>query len=165
MTVTDANTFVLDNVSGLVAGLSSLCIVDQPFIQTKEFPPAWGEARKTRIGAQKYFLDTTLNGEFTVQILGSQSPIPLNDNTVANPLPSLISNAIVRTRPDDSLGLNDSAQFQAQIWHRLASSCIGDTVQLQMTFSDAQMRNVNIAISPWVLHSIILDLYPSRTLA
>jgi len=149
----------------IVAGTWKVSIVDQPFIQSKQFPVAWGDARKTRIGAQKYFLDTTEDGEFTVDILGSQSPVPLNNNQVNNPLPSLQSNAIVRTRPDDSLGLNDSAQNQAQIWHRLASSVIGDTVQLQMTLSDEQMRDVDIATSPWVLHSIILDLYPSRTLA
>jgi len=149
----------------IVPGTWEVSIVDQPFIQTKQFPSAWSDARKTRIGAQKYFLDTTEFGEFTVNILGSQSPLSLNNNTTGNPLPSLISNAIVRTRPDDSLGLNDNASAQEQIWHRLASSCIGDTVQLQITFSDAQMRNVSVACSPWVLHTIILDLYPSRTLA
>jgi hypothetical protein len=149
----------------IIPGTWECSIVDQPYIQTKQFPFAWSGAQKTRIGAQKYFLDKTDDGEFTVQILGDQSPLPLNDNTMANPLPSLISNAIVRTRPDDSLGLNDNAIAQSQIWHRLASSCIGDTVQLQMLFSDAQMRNVNIATSPWQLHVIILDLYPSRILA
>lgn len=149
----------------IIPGTWEVSIVDQPFIQTKQFPAAWSDARKTRIGAQKYFLDKTEFGEFTVNILGSQSPLPLNNSTVANQLPSLISNAIVRTRPDDSLGLNDNAQAQDQIWHRLASSCIGDTIQLQIIFDDAQMRKVNIATAPWVLHSIILDLYPSRTLA
>jgi hypothetical protein len=149
----------------IVPGTWEVSIVDQPFIQTKQFPAAWSDARKTRVGAQKYFLDTTEFGEFTVNILGSQSPLPLNNSTTANPLPSLISNAIVRTRPDDSLGLNDNAIAQQQIWHRLASSCIGDTIQLQITFDDTQMRKVNIATAPWVLHTIILDLYPSRTLA
>jgi hypothetical protein len=163
--IVDQNNFILDTVTGIVPGLTTLSIIDQPFIQTKQFQFAWSDAKKTRIGAQKYFMDTTEFGEFTVDILGNQSPIPLNDNTVANPLPSLISSAIVRTRPDNSLGINDATQFQTQIWHRLASTAIGDTVQLQMSFSDAQMRNVNIALSPWVFQAMILDLYPSRTLA
>ena len=151
--------------SNIVPGTWQMSIIDQPFIQTKQFQMAWANAKKTRIGAQKYFLDTTESGEFTVEILGSQSPVPLNNNTIANPEPSLISNAIVRTRPDDSVGLYGTQAQQQQIWHRLASSVIGDTVQLQMSFSDAQMRNVDIATSPWVLHSVVLDLYPSRTLA
>jgi len=149
----------------IVPGTWQMSIIDQPFIQSKQFQLAWSNAQKTRIGAQKYFLDTTVNGEFTVDILGSQSPDSLNSSTFANPQPSLISNAIVRTRPDDSLGINSFQRSQTQIWHRLASSCIGDTVQLQMSFNDTQMRSVPIATSPWVLHSIILDLYPSRTLA
>lgn len=149
----------------IIPGTWQMSIVDQPNVLTKQFQMAWSNVKKTRIGAQKYFLDTTANGEFTVDILGSQSPIPLNDSSIANPEPSLISNAIVRTRPDDDLGINGNQANQTQIWHRLASSCIGDTVQLQMYFSDAQMRNVNIATSPWELHVIILDLYPSRTLA
>lgn len=151
--------------ANIVPGTWEMSIVDQPFIQTKQFQFAWSNAKKTRIGAQKYFLDTTDDGEFTVEILGSQSPVPLNNSTVGFPEPSLISRAIVRTRPDDSLGINGSQANQTQIWHRLASSVIGDTVQLQISFSDAQMRNVDIATSPWVLHSAILDLYPSRTLA
>lgn len=149
----------------IVPGTWRMSIVDRPRILTKQFQMAWANAQKTRIGAQKYFLDTTLYGEFTVDILGSQNPTPLNESTVSNPEPSLISSAIVRTRPDDSLGLYGTQGSQTQIWHRLASSAIGDTVQLQMTFSDAQMRNVNIAISPWVFHVMVLDLYPSRTLA
>lgn len=161
------NMFAIDTnpANVIVPGTWTMSIVDQPFVQTKQFPHAWSNARKTRIGAQKYFLDTTDFGEFTVDILGSQSPIPLNESSPSNPLPSLISNAIVRTRPDDSLGLNDAANQQTQIWHRLACSAIGDTIQLQFLFSDAQMRNVNIACSPWVLHAAILDLYPSRVLA
>lgn len=146
-------------------GTWEVSIVDQPYIQTKQFQFAWSDAKKTRIGAQKYFMDTTDFGEFTVEILGSQSPTPLNTNTVANPQPSVISNAIVRTRPDDSLGINGSQSQQSQIWHRLASSCIGDTVQLQISFSDPQMRSVNIGTSPWKMQALILDLYPSRTLA
>lgn len=149
--------------SVIVAGSWKMSVVDKPFIQTKQFQSGWSDARKTRIGAQKYFLDRTNSGEFTAQILGSQSPDPLNSDP--NNEPSLISNAVVRTRPDNNLGLNANQGAQEQIWHRLASSCIGDTVQLQMTLSDSQMRDVAITSSAWVLYSIILDLYPSRTLA
>lgn len=146
-------------------GFWEMSLIDNINIQTKQFPLAWSNAQKTRIGAQKYFLDRTAQGEFTVNIFGSQTQIPLNNNNLANPLPSLISNAVVRTRPDDSLGINAGQSNQTQIWHRLASSCIGDTVQLQFTFSPTQLYSVPISTSPWVMHSIILDLYPSRTLA
>jgi hypothetical protein len=149
----------------IVPGTWQCGIIDLPFVQTKQFPSAWQDAKKTRIGAQKYFLETTEFGEFTSEILGSQSPVAQNNNTQANPMTSIISSAIVRTRPDDSLGIFGNQAQQDQIWHRLPSSVIGDTVQLQFSFSDKQMRSVKISTSPWVLYTTILDLYPSRTLA
>ena len=165
--ITDIDTFNITfsssgNPSAIVPGLWEMSVVDQFDILTRQFPTAWGINKKTRIGAQKYFLDTTTQGEFTVYLLGSQSPIPLNQTSNK---PLYIFSQTVRTRPDASLGLNDNAQAQAQIWHRLAASCIGDTVQLQMTLTPAQMYNINIATAPWVLYAVILDVYPSRTLA
>lgn len=144
-----------------VPGIWQMSIVDQINIYSKQFPSSWSNAMKTRIGAQKYFLDKTTSGQFTLNIYGSQSSLNLNgfNSDLA------IFTAIVRTMPDVSLGLNDSASSQTQIWHRLSSSAIGDTVQLQFTMSDAQMTNVEVALSPWVLYSAVLDLYPSRTLA
>jgi hypothetical protein len=156
-------TFDASGIPGnIVPGIWEMSIVDQINILTRQFPVAWTNAKKTRLGAQKYFLDTTTEGEFTVNLLGSQSPIPLNG---PSDTPLYIFSQTVRTRPDASLGLSDNTQSQAQIWHRLAANAIGDTIQLQMTMSDAQMYNIPIATSPWVLYSIILDVYPSRTLA
>ena len=163
--VTDANTIVVafkQDPSVIVPGIWQMSVVDQPNIYTKQFPAAWSDSKKTRIGAQKYFMDTTDLGEFTVNIYGSQSTLSLDDPTNN---PSVISSNTVRTRPDDSLGINDGQQYQTQIWHRLASSAIGDTIQLQFTFSVGQMYDVGIATSPWVFQACVLDLYPSRMLA
>lgn len=148
------NNFQLNGIvtTPPVPGLWAMGIVDQIDISSKQFPIAWGDARKTRIGAQRYFMDTTDGGEFTVNLYGSQSATTL-------------LSTVVRTRPDDSLGLNDNASDQAQIWHRVQSSVIGDTVQLEFTMSDAQMKDVSVVTSPWVLNAAVFDLYPSRVLA
>lgn len=164
--VTSINQFVVTfgpsaTPGSINPGVWEISIVDHLDVFTKQFPLAWSDARKTRIGAQKYFLDTTSDGEFTVNIFGSQSYESLNDPSDT----SVISSNIVRTRPDDSLGLNDNANQQKQIWHRLPTSAIGDTVQLEFTMSNIQMLDINISTAPWVLYSVILDLYPSRTLA
>jgi hypothetical protein len=160
--VTSINAFTVDtDISSVVPGIWLMSVIDQINIYSKQFPAAWSSAQKTRIGAQKYFLDKTTLGEFTVNIYGSQSTLDLNNPANST---AIFSN-IVRTRPDNDIGTNSGQQYQAQIWHRLASSCIGDTVQLQFTFSDAQMRNIGVACAPWTLYSAVLDLYPSRTLA
>lgn len=165
VSITDQNNFVAEGTNAVwgnvVPGIWQISIVDQINILTRQFPTAWGIARKTRVGTQRYFLDRTAFGEFTVFLLGSQSSVPLNSNT--NTIPYIFS-SIVRTRPDDSLYINN-AQNQTQIWHRLSSSAIGDTIQLQFTLSDAQMQDINIATSDWVLYAFVLDVYPSRVLA
>jgi hypothetical protein len=164
--VLSINQFVVSFPAGatpgsIVPGIWQISMIDLLDIWTKQFQFAWSMNKKTRIGSQKYFLDTTTLGEFTVNIYGSQSDVSLNNPNSA----SIISSNIVRTRPDNSLGLNDNASSQDQIWHRIPTSAIGDTVQLEFTFSKDQMLDVNISTSPWVLYSTILDLYPSRTLA
>lgn len=163
--VNSTSSFNVDaDISSVTASLWEMVVIDNFLIKTKQFPTAWSNAQKTRIGTQRYFLDKTDSGEFTVSLLGSQSPVPLNPTTGTPGWSSLISSNIVRTRPDASLGLNGTTGQQTQIWHRLSTSIIGDTVQIQMNMSDAQMKSTTISREPWVLHAVVLDLYASRTL-
>ena len=151
-----------------------------PFIQTKQFPSAWSIGKKTRLGPQQYLLDTTYNSQITLLIYLSEnadnawndSPIIPAPNTVNG---SLIYSTVLYTCPESTnLGLTPAntnlnmitAQFQKQIWHRVNTSLIGDTIQLGFTMSDAQMRDVNFTnqFAEIVLHSFILDVSPSMNL-
>lgn len=60
-----------------------------------------------------------------------------------------------------------TASAQQQIWHRMNTSLLGDTVQLGFTMSDAQMRDTNFdnQFSEIELHGIVLDVQPSSLLA
>ena len=58
-----------------------------------------------------------------------------------------------------------TASTQFQIWHRMNTSLIGDTVQLGITLNDAQMRNLQIATSEIALHAIHLTLERGPILA
>jgi hypothetical protein len=60
---------------------------------------------------------------------------------------------------------NDSVQ--EQIWHRMNTSLLGDTVQIGFTLSDAQMRDVtfNNQFAEIEFHGCILDVSPSMVLA
>jgi len=249
-----------------------------PLIQTRQFPPSWGLARKTRIGTQQYLLTKTPKGQITVQIYLSQ-----NDNNVYNngsivpstsPSPennSLIYSQVVSTSPDfyknnviraslgtigngittsfsfdypaifsyeneglvpgsvtlrigtiatftdDGLGgftatgtgtsvgssidystsivtiafsvapsnqlaltnfqyyyediQNPTASQQQQIWHRMNTCLLGDTVQLGFTLSDEQMTQTDLdgepinGFSEIELHGFIMDLSESSLLA
>jgi N-methylhydantoinase B/oxoprolinase/acetone carboxylase alpha subunit len=58
-----------------------------------------------------------------------------------------------------------TAQTQQQIWHRVNTSLIGDTVQVGFTLSDAQMRDPNNAQMEITLHAMQLDIHPAGWLA
>jgi hypothetical protein len=153
-------------------GLADFSRLSQPIIQTKQFPFYWNEGRQTRLGVQKYLLDFTEGSQVTLNIYLSQDPddvwnagniIPSTD--VLNS--SLIYSQILYTCPESTnLGLtpaNSNLQMptaagQYQIWHRVSTSLQGDSIQLGITLSDSQMRNLLFATSEISLHGIQLNV-------
>lgn len=152
-----------------------------PFIQSKQFPTAWNMGRKTRLGVQQYLLSTTSNGQITLLIYLSQDgdnpynqgPIVPANNSENN---SLVYSTVLYTCPESTnLGLTAAnvnlqmltGQQQQQIWHRVNTSLIGDTVQVGFTMSDTQMRDTAFLnqFSEIELHGFILDVSPSMVLA
>jgi hypothetical protein len=182
----DADTFTLNPTidPDTYSGGGLITRLYNPFIQTKQFPAAWGMARKTRIGTQRYLFTATAESEITLLIFLSQDnansynsgPIIPQLNSVNN---SLIYSTTVFTCPESTnLGLTPAnkslmtptASSQAQIWHRLNTSLIGDTIQLAITMSDDQMREVDDdgqsinATAEIEFHGCILDITPSQML-
>ncbi len=167
--LTKQNTFTLDPVittdtylgGGLITRLSV------PFIQTKQFPEAWSLGRKTRIGMQQYLLTRTQNAQITLLIFLSQDGNqPYNEGPIVpdlSPNNSLIYSTVLYTCPESTnLGLTPAnvnlqmptALSQAQIWHRVNTSLIGDTVQLGFTLSEEQMRSLIVSGSPFAITGV-----------
>lgn len=160
VTSASQNTFVINNISGTYLGGGTITKIYVPYIQTKQFPVAWEMGRKTRIGAQQYLLTTTNQQQITLLIFLSQDASnAYNDPSQGND--SLIYSQVLYTCPESTnLGLtpaNINLQMltypgatansqgnspQAQIWHRVNTSLIGDTVQLGFTLSDSQVRTL-----------------------
>lgn len=179
------DTFVLNPTigSGTYLGLGTIKRMYVPFVQSKQFPVAWDMAKKTRLGAQQYLLTTTANGQITLLIYLSQNASdPYNIGSIVPtsiPVPennSLVYSTVLYTCPESTnLGLtaaNTNLQMvtapnQAQIWHRVSTSLIGDTIQVGFTMSDSQMRNTDFK-NQFVeieIHGFILDVSASMTLA
>jgi len=175
--VIDANTFTLNpevSLLGPYIGGGLITKIYVPFIQTKQFPPSWGMSRKTRLGVQQYLLSTTENAQITLLIYLSQnSSSPYNDGAIvpaAVPTNnSLIYSTVLYTCPESTnLGLTPAninlqmvtAIQQSQIWHRINTSLIGDTVQLGFTLSDAQIRDLETFGSIFSITSIT-KVYPA----
>lgn len=182
----DNNTFTLDPAidGDTYLGGGVITRLYNPFIQTKQFPLAWGLARKTRIGVQRYLFTSTSESEVTLNIYLSQDGAnPYNEGpffpNVNAPNNSLIYTTTLFTCPESSnLGLSPakinlmtpSAQNQSQIWHRVNTSLIGDTIQIAITMSDDQMFEVDEdgapvnATAEIEFHGCIIDATPSQML-
>lgn len=177
----DANNFVVDIpfAAGTYLGLGTFTRLSIPHMQTKQFPVYWQEGRKVRLGVQKYLLDTTSQGQITVNINLSQDP---DDNWNEGPIvpargvtnSSLVYSQTLYTCPESTnLGLTPAntnlqmpiAKDQYQIWHRINTSLIGDTVQVGLTLSDVQMRNLDLATTEIALHAIHLSVSRGPILA
>lgn len=184
--ITD-NSFTLNPTvgTGTYVGGGLITRMSVPFIQTRQFPVAWGMSRKTRLGVQQYLITTTDDSQITLLIYLSQNADdPYNDGPIVPDTNvdnnSLIYSTVLYTCPESTnLGLtpaNTNLQMptavqQAQIWHRINTSLIGDTVQLGFTLNDVQMRAVDdngntiSQFSEIELHGIILDCSASSLLA
>lgn len=153
------NTFNLANLLGtgtyLGGGLITKMYV--PFVQTKQFPTAWELGRKTRLGPQQYLLTGTEGQQIQLLIyLSTNDAVAYNsgsivpDTNVDNS--SLIYSTVLYTCPESTnLGLTapnqnlqmPGASLQNQIWHRVNTSLIGDTIQLGFTLSNKQMLSLD----------------------
>jgi hypothetical protein len=179
ITVVDNNNFTIEpNLTGsftyLGGGLITRIYV--PLILTKQFPVAWEMARKTRLGPQQYLFTTTQTGQITLQIYLSQnSSTPYNGGPIVPSALStnntLIYSQILYTCPESTnLGLvpissnmsnpaNTNLQIvtagqQAQTWHRMNTSLIGDTVQIGFTLSVEQISGEDPVDNPIVITGI-----------
>lgn len=177
------NTFTLSPpiTSGTYLGGGLIKRMYVPFIQTKQFPVAWEMARKTRLGPQQYLFTTTSNSQVQLLIFLSQNAdSPYNSGNLVPSVNvtnnSLIYSTVLYTCPESTnLGLTAAninlqmvtAADQSETWHRMNTSLIGDTIQIGITLSDAQMRDPNFVnqFSEIELHTIILDVQPSMVLA
>ena len=176
-----STTFTLNpTVSGTYLGGGTITRFYRPQIQTKQFPTAWGLGRKTRLGPQMYLFTTTANSQITLQIFLSQQASNIGYNQIDyNPNDSLIYSSILYTCPESTnLGLTPAninlqmvtAENQTQIWHRMNTSLIGDTVQIGFTLSDDQMSSLVDGVPIYQTAEIelcgfVLDVQPSMWLA
>jgi hypothetical protein len=174
--IIDVNNFVVDIPFPSITyiGLGVFTRLSLPLIQTRQFPFYWDQGRQVRLSVQKYLMDYTADSQVTVNIYLSQDPDDAYNNPNINVPPnSLIYSQIMFTCPESiNIGLTPpntnlqmpTAQGQFQIWHRLNTSLQGDSVQIGITLSDAQMKNLTFATSEITLHGIQLTVSPGPQL-
>lgn len=191
---TTTNTFVVDPglTDGTYIGGGLITRIYRPLIMTKQFPAAWEDSRKTRLGMQQYLLSKTDRAQIQLLIFLSQDNVTAWNNYNIVPLisgnNSLIYSTVLFTCPESTnLGLTPantnlqqltqiddagtSSNDQQQIWHRVNTSLLGDTIQLGFTMSDLQMSTLDLEGNPICqfaeieLMGIIIDVNQSGWLS
>lgn len=145
--------------TGTYLGLGVYAKLNNFKIATKQFPLYWGDRRKTRVGTQRFLMDETTNGEITINVYVNQSDISSSSSIVSS-YPAFTNTLL--TRPEPNMPAQET---QEEIWHRVSNSFNGDTVQFELTQSDAQMRDLNIVNSDVVFNAMVLELYPGPLLS
>ena len=164
VSIADANTFTVNNtttITGTYLGGGTYSRHVIPYLQTKQFAPYWNNGRQVRLGTSRYLLDVTQEGQTTLQIFTSQDP---NESQTAQGRGSSIIFSEILSTAIEPNNLQTQTQGQSQVWHRISSSVIGESVQFGLTLSDAQMVDPTISTSEIALYSIIADVYPGPVL-
>lgn len=167
--------------SGTYFGSGLITKMYVPSIQTKQFPLGWADARKTRLGVQQYLLTATNNSQIQLLIYLSQNSTSAYNEGFICPNPSSVNNGLVYstvlyTCPESTnLGLTAAntnlqmvtAEAQQEIWHRVNTSLLGDSIQIGFTLSEDQMRDTEFTsqFAEIELHGFILDVSPSMVIA
>jgi hypothetical protein len=155
-----------------------------PTIQSKQFQPSWQMSRKTRLGVQQYLLTGTNKGQVTLNIYLSQNLYAVYNNGPIVPTPEASNNSLIYSQilytcsESENIGLtpaNYNLQMvttfpgysQQQIWHRMNTSLIGDTVQIGITLSPVQMSDITFSsqFAEIELHGFTIDLSQSQFLS
>ena len=145
--------------------------------------------RKTRIGVHQYLFTKTDAAQITLLIFLStdtndpynNGPLVPNQEAITSGL--IYSNVLYTCPESTNLGLTPAntnllqlnqigsagttSNSQQQIWHRMNTSLIGDTVQFGFTLNETQMFDPNLYFQTAEIefHGAILDLSPSSLLA
>ena len=140
--VTDADNITIDTAgTGTYTGGGTIGRVSQPEMLTKQYNFFNQAGVNMSVDQVDFLVDKTVNGEFLSQSLASSSNVVIEEFTV-------------ETKPYD-INLYPLEQSQTRLWHSIYPSVNGETAQFNLTFSDAQMRDVNIVSSELQIHAFM----------
>jgi len=151
LTIPTVNTFTIDGAAaGAYPGGGSITVLNNINIRTKEFDFTTSEDARNLLEEVQFLFDRTSDGEVTLEVY--------QESADSLPMPVLFGTKAVRTRPESNEAFQSN---QKKIWHRTRRNIIADSVQMQITLSDEQMRDPGIQMSSIVMHAILMTVTPT----
>ncbi len=157
VTFVDVNTVTV-MVPGLVGtyfAAGTVERVSQVQLQTKQYNFFPNEGRNVFIAYGDFNVNKTVAGAVTVDYYASTSGESMITDGEASG--ALIGSSILETSPYTLAPLE---QVQTQLWHRIFFQTTGQTIQLNIYFSNDQMTDPDIVFSEFTLNGMLFYAKP-----
>jgi hypothetical protein len=155
--ILSANTFTISTTStGGYPGGGLANVVDNFAIVTKQYCPNSAKGLTQELNNLWLLLGTTTEGAISVSLTSNYMEPTYGAEYNAQPLPYVIP-----TTPDTNLGLTGTEGLQSFIWHRLQPDFSGQTIQLSLFLTEAQMFNVPLTQSTFSLGGLYIEFSES----
>ena len=143
VTSTSTNSFTVDGLpSSNYTGLSGGIFLPQVSIRTKAFRPFWNEAKRTNLISTSLLLESNPSLAFSLNIYSDQD----FDNVAS-------SSTLLPESKGSQENLNPVRWVKS-----IYTNYEADSIQLEITFSEEQIRNTPLGFFNFVLHGILMDL-------
>lgn len=141
--------------AGTYTGGGTIARVSKIDIRTKEYNFYQKEGADLYVPRVSFYVDRTENGEISVDFSPSSSSRSLVEDGVNSG--SILGNSILETTPYPDETIEAS---QKRFWHVIYMQAQGETVQIRLYLSDAQMLDEDIALSDFQLNA--MSIYSKR---
>jgi hypothetical protein len=136
-------------------GNGTMTLVSRPLIQTKEFNFYVKNNVQVAISRADILVNRSDGGELTVQCLPSYSNLDLvQEGSYTN---SSLGTQVVSLTPYD---LSPMETYSRMLWRNLYLNTVGQSLQLVVTLSDAQMRDRGKALNFFDVHAFVFQCRP-----
>lgn len=166
--VVDANTITIGNndnpltLTGTYAGGAVAGRVSNIDILSKQWNPYLNKGRNFYLARIDFCVERTSEGEITVDYFPSGSEQSMleygNGGSVGSG--ANMGNGVLETRPYDP-AIYPFEQVQDRLWHPVYFQTDGQTIQIRLYFTDAQIRNPDIAWEDFVMEGLVLHTQPT----
>lgn len=158
VTLVDANTVTTTDLPasvGTYAGQGRVRRVSRLNILSKQLNPYNKQGKNVFLAKIDFGVEKTESGELTVDYSPSSSNLSMIDDATVNNCN--LGNNVLETSPYLTVPLE---AFQDQLWHAVYFQTEGTGIQLNITLSDDQMRDKDIAESDFQLEGMVLYTQP-----
>lgn len=164
--IIDKDTFNLINpnsppytdFTGTYTGNGTLTRVSNIQIQSKQWNPYVSKGRNFYLAKIDFCVLKTESGEITVDYYPSGSELSMVNAGTNTQM--IMGNNVLETFPYTLYPLE---QEQDRLWHPVYFQTDGEFIQINIIFTDFQIRTNDIAFSPFEIEGIILYTQPTRS--